>query len=89
MFAQISFTSLLALPLLATAGLIPSGVIPSGIIPTLLTGIIPSGVIPSGGGEGVACATSSVQCCGSTQRVSLSSRRSLIRKLTRITSPPT
>ncbi|KAK0215344.1 fungal hydrophobin-domain-containing protein [Armillaria nabsnona] len=100
MFAQISFTSLLALPLLATAGLIPSGLIPSGILPAgaipggvvpagviptgiiptlptgslptlptgiIPTGIIPTGVIPSGGGEGVACATGSVQCCDSTQ----------------------
>ncbi|KAK0432512.1 fungal hydrophobin-domain-containing protein [Armillaria borealis] len=45
MFVQISFTALLALPLLATAGLIPSGLIPSGLIPT---GIIPAGVIPTG-----------------------------------------
>ncbi|SJL18340.1 uncharacterized protein ARMOST_21926 [Armillaria ostoyae] len=45
MFAQVSFTALLALPLLATAGLIPSGLIPSGILPT---GIIPAGVIPTG-----------------------------------------
>ncbi|KAK0215346.1 fungal hydrophobin-domain-containing protein [Armillaria nabsnona] len=92
MFAQISFTSLLALPLLATAGLIPSGLIPSGILPAgalpagavpagaiptgiiptlptgiIPTGIIPTGVIPSGGGEGVACATGSAQCCDSTQ----------------------
>ncbi|PBK84078.1 fungal hydrophobin [Armillaria gallica] len=72
MFAYISFTALLALPLHATAGIIPSGLIPSGIVPTLPTGIIPpgiipGGVIPSGGGDGVACATGSVQCCDSTQ----------------------
>ena len=72
MFAQISFTALLALPLLATADLIPSGLIPSGILPT---GIIPAGVIPSGGGDGATCATGSAQCCESTQSVSLSSRR--------------
>ncbi len=91
MFAQISFSALLALPLLATAGLIPSGLIPSGILPTGLipAGIIPAGIIPSGGGEGAACATGSAQCCGSTQSVSLSYRCSLIQKLTGSISPPT
>ncbi|PBK84066.1 fungal hydrophobin [Armillaria gallica] len=64
MFAHISFTSLLALPLLVTAGLIPSGILPTGLIPA---GLIPAGIIPSGGGEGAACATGSAQCCGSTQ----------------------
>ncbi|PBK61825.1 hydrophobin-domain-containing protein [Armillaria solidipes] len=50
MFAQISFTALLALPLLATAGLIPSGLIPSGILPTgiLPAGAVPTGIIPTG-----------------------------------------
>ncbi len=49
MFAHISFTALLALPLLATAT-----------------------VLPRGGGDGAACtATGTVQCCASTQSVSL------------------
>ncbi|SJL14487.1 related to Fruiting body protein SC1 [Armillaria ostoyae] len=69
MFAQISFTALLALPLLATADLIPSGLIPSGILPTgiIPAGVIPAGIIPSGGGDGATCATGSAQCCESTQ----------------------
>ncbi len=49
MFARISLTALLALPLLATA----------------------VHVLPRGGGEGVACATGTVQCCDDTQSVSL------------------
>ncbi|SJL14482.1 related to Fruiting body protein SC1 [Armillaria ostoyae] len=44
MFARISLTALLALPLLATAS-----------------------ILPRGGGEGVACATGTVQCCDDTQ----------------------
>ncbi|KAK0438843.1 fungal hydrophobin-domain-containing protein [Armillaria borealis] len=64
MFAHISFTAFLALPLLATATVLPRGILPTGIIPA---GIIPTGIIPSGGGEGAACATGSAQCCDSTQ----------------------
>ncbi len=46
MFARISLTAFLALPLLATAI-----------------------ILPRGGGEGVACATGTVQCCDDTQSV--------------------